>query len=313
MNQIWGSMEQYSTVVWHWPIALYLFLAGLSAGAIMTSLAVKWIKGNESPPWDGLIKAGALIAPIAICAGLLLLVVDLTRPLYFWKLLIHYNLASVMSLGVIALLVYTPLSFIYAAIKFKHLSILKPLRSLIDRVGDSPRWLERLLVVFSVIIAAYTGFLLSAIYHYPLLNTPMLPLLFLASSLSAGIAGAILVGLLFFRPQVNESNARFLLMLDLRVIVMELLLLVILFIGLYFQGADKAAVAVQALTAGGWAWFFWLGVVALGIMTPLTVAMTALRHHDYKVGYILFNATATMVGVVLLRIYILYAGQLMLG
>ena len=47
MNQLWGSMEQYSTVVWHWPIAVYLFLAGLSAGAAMTSLMVKWIEGNN--------------------------------------------------------------------------------------------------------------------------------------------------------------------------------------------------------------------------------------------------------------------------
>ena len=103
MNQLWGSMEQYSTVVWHWPIAVYLFLAGLSAGAAMTSLMVKWIEGNEKAPWDGLIKAGALLAPVTICVGLFLLIFDLTRPLMFWKLLIHYNFASVMTLGVLGL------------------------------------------------------------------------------------------------------------------------------------------------------------------------------------------------------------------
>ena len=88
MNQLWGSMEQYSTVVWHWPIAVYLFLAGLSAGAAMTSLIVKWIEGNGKPPWDGLIKAGAILAPVTICLGLFLLIFDFneTRSTFngFW-------------------------------------------------------------------------------------------------------------------------------------------------------------------------------------------------------------------------------------
>ena len=33
MNEIWGSYEL--GFVWNWAIALYLFLAGLSSGAIM--------------------------------------------------------------------------------------------------------------------------------------------------------------------------------------------------------------------------------------------------------------------------------------
>ncbi len=70
MNQIWGSMEQYNTVVWHWPIAVYLFLAGLSAGAIISAIVVKWMKGNDVSPWDGIIKAGAILAPVTIGAGL---------------------------------------------------------------------------------------------------------------------------------------------------------------------------------------------------------------------------------------------------
>lgn len=41
MNPIWGSMEQYNPIVWPWPIAVYLFLAGLSAGSIMVALFSK--------------------------------------------------------------------------------------------------------------------------------------------------------------------------------------------------------------------------------------------------------------------------------
>lgn len=321
MNQLWGSMEQYNTVVWHWPIAVYLFLAGLSAGAAMTSLIVKWIEGNDTPPWDGLIKAGALLAPLTICGGLFLLIFDLTRPLMFWKLLIHYNFGSVMTLGVLALFIYAPLSFIYAGIKFKPwlfeygplAGTLKPLKGFIDGMGDNPAWLERTLFLFAVIIGIYTGFLLSAMYSYPLFNTPLLPLLFLASGLSSGVAACILFGLLFFKSEVNEKNAKYLLELDLRVVPMELLLLFALFVGMYFQGGDKAIIALQALTTGVWAWVFWVGVIGVGIATPLLIAVTALRNHAYRVGYILLNSLVVLVGVVFLRLYILYAGQTFVG
>lgn len=321
MNQMWGSMEQYSTLVWHWPIAVYLFLAGLSAGAAMTSLMVKWIEGNQKAPWDGLIKAGALLAPVTICLGLFLLIFDLTRPLLFWKLLINYNFDSVMTLGVLGLFVYTPLSFIYAGIKFKpwlfetgpFSGLLRPFKGIFDYFEENPKWLERLLFLFAVVIGIYTGFLLSAMYSYPLFNTPLLPILFLASGLSSGVAASILFGLIFFKAEVNEKNAKYLLELDLRVVPMELLLLFALFVGMYFQGGDKALVAFQALTTGIWAWVFWVGVIGVGILAPLLIAVTALKNHAYRVGYILLNSLVVLLGVIFLRLYILYAGQTFVG
>lgn len=47
------------------------------------------------------------------------LVADLTNPLVFWRILIYYNLTSVMSLGVIALLFYIPLVFVLMLVAFR--------------------------------------------------------------------------------------------------------------------------------------------------------------------------------------------------
>ena len=113
MSPMWGSTVQYGGIVWPWPIAVYLFLAGLSAGAIISAIVIKWMKGNDSSPWDGIIKAGAILAPLTIGAGLLLLIVDLTRPLHFWKLLINYNFGSMMTIGVLALFAYFPVILIF--------------------------------------------------------------------------------------------------------------------------------------------------------------------------------------------------------
>lgn len=88
MNEMWGSYEL--GLVWGWVIAAYLFLAGLSSGAIMCALSVEWLKPlnpthekrtdkkpSKTPQstrtWDAFVQAGVLIAPLAIIIGLALL------------------------------------------------------------------------------------------------------------------------------------------------------------------------------------------------------------------------------------------------
>ena len=317
MDVIWGNTTQYTMVYWPWPIAIYLFLAGLSAGALMVSILVKWLEGNETPPWDGLIKAGAMTAPLAIILGLGLLVVDLGKPLTFWYLMVYVNPMSIMSIGVWLLSIYTPLALIFGAMIFSHsgrlAEPLKPFAALLgffERLGTK---FESLLLLLSIGVAAYTGFLLSAVPSFPLFNQPVLPLLFLVSGFSAGIASNILLGLTVFKSSVNENNLKYLLALDLRVVPFEMVTLFIMFMGMHYLGGAHAVVAAQVLTTGTWASVFWLGVVGIGLVVPVLVAVVALHGHSYKLGTVLFNSAAVLAGVLLLRFYILYAGQLFPG
>jgi polysulfide reductase chain C len=321
MDNIWGSSLQYNEIVWPWPIAAYLFLAGLSAGSLMISLLVKWVEGNDTPPWDGLIKAGSLIAPVTIVVGLVLLIIDLGKPLAFWRLLIHYQLSSVMSIGVILLFLYSPLAFLFPLIIFKqHLSQanwsrawFSPIKPVVEGFERTGIWGEALMAIFGVSIATYTGFLLSALIGKPLLNQPILPLLFLVSSLSAGVAANILLGLTLFEHAVEQKNLKYLLALDLRVIPLEMFLLLLMFIGLHFLGGSFAQAGIEALTTGAWAGVFWIGVVGIGLLLPVIIAITALHGHKYQLGTVLLNSTLVLAGVVVLRVYLLYAGQIFTG
>lgn len=93
----------FPSLVWDWPIAIYLFLLGISAGA--TSLSVLLRRkgaGSES----GIIKATAILAPVSVVLGLLILIFHLARPWTFWKLMFHYQFDSVMSMGVMLFQVY---------------------------------------------------------------------------------------------------------------------------------------------------------------------------------------------------------------
>ncbi len=322
MNPIWGSMEQYNPIVWPWPIAVYLFLAGLSAGSIMVALLVKWNRheGEESTIWDAMVKAGAVLAPLTIIIGLLLLIVDLKKPLEFYWLLISYNFTSVMTLGVLALFVYTPIVLLFTLLifedslrKIKLFSIVMPIVDFIKSFKSYAKIVEYSLFVIAIIVGAYTGFLLSAIQANPMWNTPILPLLFLASGVSAGIAANLLVGLLFFKNSINKESVKYLLVMDLRVIMVELPIIVLLFVGMMYVGGESLLAAKQALTTGFWAMVFWIGVIGIGLFLPVVIAFTALKNHAYKVGYIMVNSFVVLFGVLLLRFYIVYAGQLFVG
>ncbi|MBL0687546.1 MAG: polysulfide reductase NrfD [Sulfurospirillum sp.] len=322
MNNMWGSMAQYDTISWPWPIAIYLFLAGLSAGSIMVALLVKWNihEEKEDSIWDAMVKSGAIIAPITIIIGLFLLIIDLGKPLSFYWLLVSYNFASVMTLGVLALFVYTPIVLIFTMLVFEDdikkiglLSLLLPFIAFIKSFHTYTKIIEYIVFGLAIIIGAYTGFLLSANNSIPLWNSPILPVLFLTSGISAGVAANILIGLIFFKSSINKESIKYLLIMDLRVVLIELPLIGMLFVGMMYTGGDSLVVAKKALTIGYWAKVFWIGVIGVGLIAPLVITFTALKNHAYKVGYIILNSLVVLLGVVMLRFYIVYAGQLFTG
>jgi polysulfide reductase chain C len=317
MNPISGSLEQYSGMAWHWPIAVYLFLAGLSAGAIISAIIVKWMKGNDTAPWDGIIKAGAIVAPLTIGAGLALLIFDLTRPLHFWKLLINYNFGSMMTIGVLALFAYFPVIIIFLLGVFRESLIDKGpfgfLAPLANIAKNQAKALEVITVILAIGVGAYTGFLLSAMNKYPLLNTPTLPLLFLASGISAGISANLIVGLLFFRNSTKEENVGYLHGLDVKVILLEMFILLALFSGMYYQGGAAANVAAAALTTGGFATLFWIGVFGVGLAVPVGLNFVLPHSVKHSTGFIILNALLVLAGVLALRFFILLAGQTFVG
>lgn len=310
MDNIWGSMAQYDPVIWNWVIAVYLFLAGLSAGSILIGIGLRWA---DRAPYEHIgekpiLKAAALIAPLIICMGLACLVLDLTKPFNFWVILIKYNFTSVMALGVIALLIYTPLAFAYALIVFREELSRLPIPPVITGILVGMRKIiELLLFAMAFIVAIYTGFLLSAMNSYPLLNTPVLPALFLVSALSAGAAANNLVSITFFSADPENSQARAMHKLELPVISIETLFLALIFVGLYFRGG-VAVEAIASLVTGIWAIVFWVGVVLVGFGIPIISMILPSSIQHSRVTAIIV-ACCSLSGVLALRHFILYAGQ----
>lgn len=303
MNNMWGSMAQYNEIYWPWPIAIYLFLAGLSAGAAMVAVVLKW-QGKTGANY----KSAALLAPIAIIIGLGLLVLDLGKPLNFYWILLKYNFTSVMSIGVALLLAYTPIAVIIALFAFKELEILASFKGVISALERAlSRVCEILLFILAVGVGVYTGFLLSAVSKVLLWDTPVLPVLFLVSGLSSGIAASVLFASIFGQ---EDSTTFKLLKLDMIAIIIEFLLLVALFAYLFTSSTQGAQVAIKVLSSGGLAIMFWVFVVGGGMFLPIMLKVFAFGGANVSKKLIVFNSFMVILGVVLLRYYIVYAGQI---
>lgn len=308
MNNMWGSMAQFDAIYWPWPIAIYLFLAGLSAGAMMVAVIQNWRGKN-----DACFKAAAILAPLTISVGLVLLVLDLGKPLDFYWILLKYNFTSVMSLGVALLLIYTPLAFIYAAVAFKDSAILSAFKGLLAKIATCGflKFIEVLLFILAIGVGVYTGFLLSAVSKILLWSNPILPILFLVSGFSSGVAASVLCGIWFFNSSVDKHSVSLLLRLDLFAIVFEAILIGILFAFVSSNGVSGVEFVKNALSVGGLATMFWVGVVVVGLAMPILIDLIALKNHAYKSSVIVLNTLLVLVGVVLLRCYIVYAGQIL--
>lgn len=239
-------------MVWGPLIAWYLFLAGASAGAFLTAAFVE----AKYPDSVKMRLAGRIIAPVFVGIGLLMLMIDaeagLHNPLRFFYLV--SNPGSVMTLGVYFICIYMPVTLVVAV-----LEILK------KRV---PKWLTWIGIVFAFAVAAYTGFLLGVVKAYPLWNNAVLPILFVVSALSAGLAATSLVGLITDRTRFERMW-----LIKKSHVILSAIEMVVLFTMLLIvsAGSFEGAASVHSLVAGQYAPAFWGGIVVLGLVAPFCI------------------------------------------
>ncbi|MCF1431851.1 MAG: polysulfide reductase NrfD [Shewanella sp.] len=297
-------------VAWPWPIAVYLFFAGISGGALTIALCLRFFKGQtENTPF---LKAAALVSLVTIALGMICLVFDLTNPLFFWRILVFYNLNSVMSIGVIALTAYIPLVALVALFALedevrasKQLNFLIPVLDML-RKFRSPA--EKATLVLALSVCAYTGFLISALIRFPLINTSVLPALFVASGLSAGGAAAKMVAVGMFKEDLHSSEMKLLHGAEWPIMFFEALFIFMIAVSL-MTGNAGAQYAFAAFHEGTWATLFWMGVVGIGFAGPLLLNFATGKHFSHSAQAFYLSGVCAVTGMMCLRMFILYAGQ----
>lgn len=294
--------------MWGFPVALYLFLGGLSAASHYISVLAD-LSGREK--FKNVARAGAYAVFLPIAIGLIMLIIDLGRPLRFWHLFfqvgpLHRGLVwkgSPMSIGAWVLLLFTlfcgvlyPL-FWLAEERFARASFLA---ALAGREGLR-RKVGLIGLPFSIAVAAYTGVLLATSGQPVWADTPLLPVLFVLSATSTGLAAIMLM--LRFLAREDWVAMAAVEKGDNLIIKLELVVVAVFFVILFFF--PDASRIVRNLLFGAYAVFFWLGFIGAGLMLPLLMQKQSFATHTQRL--MVPAALLVLVGGFYLRFIVLLA------
>lgn len=312
---------------WGWLVILYFFLGGLAAGSYFIATMLELV---GDPRDEEAIRLGYLIAfPLVVVCGLLL-VLDLGKPLRFWHMLIQSERVPLPILKAwspisVGSWVLTAFGF-FAFVSFVGV-LVEQGRLRWDPLVRADRWARERPRPFSILwgiagaffaffLAGYTGVLVTGtslpFWH----NSRLMGGLFLASAASTSYALMILLLLRRDRTAAGVTVAK-LERADRLAIVLELIILALMI--LLLGGVARPMIA------GGFGVVFWLGVVLLGLVTPLvlhwrrhraaaavvTAGGRVAAHASAGDGYrrAALSATCVLVGGLLLRFVIVMSPQ----
>ncbi len=289
---------------WGLPLAIDLFAAALGAAAFMIAVAANLAGGRK---YRRISTIGALIAPWPAILGVILLVVDLGRPLRFWEMMARrshetvgieasmLNVGATMSLGtwILTLFIIGSLVYLVTALLAYPFKWGQTLQKIVGIMG----------VPFALLVMAYTGVLLSATTN-SLWGSWLLPGAFVASAFVTGIAAIvfILAAVQVVKPDSKMGiNIPKLEVVNGWVIAFQLLIVVLFVI----FGIGSARMRMMIGPTFGLLW--WIGVIGLGLVLPLVIGFKG----GAKKSYIsLVVSTFVLLGGFFFRYAVLYGGQL---
>lgn len=310
----------------HWglPVILYLFLAGVGAGAMTVSASV-FLRGGGGARGVHVEVAryGAFLAPLPVMVGCGLLILELgswqAGHWFKWINLYKTINLSPMSIGTWLLTLVIGLSILYAYTFIPNAPGLTNEKRYALR-----RMLAWVAVPSGIATAVYTGILLGAMPARPFWNSPILALLFLVSSLSTGIAVILLARALVHRKSGDETLERqfidsgyLLSASDTLLIGFELMVIFLFIMFAHLTVGDvKHAVSV-ILFGGSLATLFWVWVVLAGLLIPALVELVYViprllyrRSYAAPRGIEIVVPVAVLIGGFMLRYVIVVAGQI---
>lgn len=313
-------MEQTS---WGWLVVIYLFLGGLGAGSFLTAALFELTGWRYKRDFCPVALVGSTISGPMIALGSLLLILDLgagkTEP---WRIVYLFtNFQSVMTWGIWILCLFIPVALFYGLLELADAEpfvkglVWARLPKLVVKGREVRRRVAMVGSVLAVGVAIYTGVLISVVGPsvpfwsqpvLPFLPIPMMPLLFLISALSTGMALtfdlAATIAVPSIQQQIRSMDLAHIVLIGVENILIGLLLIAALGSG------GAAADSARLIMYGPLAIIFWVGVVAIGLIYPFVV-------HAYAIGagrHSLWSGIGSGVGIVVaglcLRYLIVTAG-----
>src|SRR5579864_6737419 len=308
-------------IEWGYLIISYLFLGGLSAGLFFVSALSTFLQKDGAS--TRIARWGAMLSPWPVTVGSALLVFDLGNWYRFYKLFLHFQYVSPMSVGAWLLLFFSFVSLLYAFAwltpeQRNTLFARLPKRLLRLQIFNLDltayrRALAAIGLPIAVGVGIYTGVLLGAVQSRPFWNTNLVAQLFLFSALSTGCA-ALILGLAGREQPVQEMK----LLYGFDICFMVLEFFIVLPYLIHGQLSVQAVQDSLKLILGGpFTILFWVFFLGLGLLTPLVIELKELvpvmvsnREFHYNRFVTAGAAVLILSGGFLLRYIFVFAGQM---
>ncbi|MFC2060200.1 NrfD/PsrC family molybdoenzyme membrane anchor subunit, partial [Chloroflexota bacterium] len=270
--------------MWGVSIVVYLWLAGMAGGIYFTAFVADcFTLGGK----NSLTRLAVYMATIFLIPGLILVIMDLGHPIYFWRMLLRFRVMSPMSMGVWILLLFSVVSVMMGVFWRIEYFVSKQAVQKLHWISKFFAWIG---LVLSILIMVYCGVIL-ATSSRPLWAGPViLPSLFAASATSTGmsmlISGAMLANTVcrsgsakmklamnqLLGPNdwmVSSRAISSLTKANTLVVLVEAIVLVAYVSQLSASTMVGKHEALMILIAGEQAVPFWLGMVVIALIVPL--------------------------------------------
>ncbi len=274
-------------VLWDLRVSADLFIGGLGIGVFLVGALLYYV---DSDVFATFIKKAFIAAPIAVLAGLILLLTELGRPYNVLKAVSSLNFTSFMSVGIVLQSVFVIVSVLLA-----WWVITKGTESLNSRY-------IYLTAVLAALVGFYHGFLLTGIGIEPWNNA--LPVIFFVSSLLAGVSFLFLINL----GQLESAYAKLKLPM-----VMNLLLvfeLIAISAWLYNLAVNTGSSShVYDVLMSNFGMQFWGLSILVGLIVPIAFfSLVLMKKVSFKSAFVPASV-AMIVGSFFLKNLVVYLGQ----
>ena len=293
----------------------YLFLGGAGAGAVTVccvadllfvrqpfGFAAGYVAGPSASPHVRMIDCSFAMGFALLVAGIVCLLADLGRTDRVLSLFLNPH-GTALTVGAYSLAILLFVAAFLALVRFLYIP---------EIPQAAIRLAEGIAIPVALVVMAYTGVLLQTVGGIAFWRTPLLPVLFVLSSLSSGIALVFTLA-----PLAGIANAaqRHLLTrfarADMVLIVLEALATIAFLLWASNQTHPAAVASYETITQGNTALAWWFGFMFCGMLVPFIAELTlAVMSNDILLRKVLAVVGAlVLIGAICMRWAVVESGE----
>lgn len=283
-----------NAVPWGFPIAMAVYLIGLSAGSLVLSALSSVFGKTEFKVFS---RIAALLAALLLVGALLCIILDWGRPDRLLVPFYSMNPRSMFSLNGMLYSTYIAICLVYLWAMFNEKEKLVKLLGFIA-------------VFWAVLVHSGTGAIFGFVGAREMYHSPLLPPSFIAAALSSGTALMIIVLFLTFRwtgRRLDEGLLHRLASYLAAFIAVVAYFVFIENITRAYWPANYHSAEFLLLSLNKYSLIFWVGMIGCGLLFPFLILVNPPTGKN--TGWILFACALVVIGVLAERYIIVVPGQ----